>query len=62
MAIPIVNSNIAAPKIPVSPSSISSILLRRTAFIFEEMRLILDPRAKMVEPASLSDILYLDKE
>jgi membrane glycosyltransferase len=59
IANPIVNSKIAAPKIAVMPNSNSVGLLTKTAFIFEAINEIEDPKAKIVEPASLSEIWYL---
>ncbi len=56
MANPIVNSKIAAPKMAVRPNSNSLGLLSKTAFIFEAIKDIEDPKAKIVEPASLSEI------
>ena len=59
IAKPIVNSNIAAPIIAVNPSSNSLGLFFITPFILDAIREIEEPKAKIVDPANLSEIWYL---
>ena len=59
IASPTESSNIAPPTIPLRPSSNSSGLFNNTEFMFDAISLIDDPNARIVAPASLSEILYL---
>lgn len=53
---PIVNSNNAAPIIPVNPNSNSFGLSIITPIILVAIKEIEEPKARIVEPANLSEI------
>ena len=52
-------SKMEAPSMQVKPNSNSAFLFDRTAFILEAINEIEEPKARIVDPAILSDILYL---